>query len=374
MNPADDAAGIAPRIRIAVAGTGDAVPAWARALRACEGVDVRALPEATADDVLNEVADKGLAAIVFATPMRELGPTMKRAVVARKHVLAAPAIGDSLLLLDLEELARRRGRALLFDACGLADSRLAFVRRSTRGDNPLRRARHLRVLRSAPGSDAASLEALALEAVSRVLLVTGELPDRVSAYAPRFRDEDAPSPFLGLTLVFPSGASARIDLSAEPLPRDELTVISESRTITLDRLSQTAPLRVLSLVRRGEPGRAAESFGARAEIVPGTERSRVDRVAAAFVEAVRTEHPACNARQFAGAALVWETARSSMARGGEFAALPARHPLVATPRPNLYVIQGGGQTTETSSSSAPVLRVMQGGRRPEPVAPPPRSA
>ena len=371
MNAPEHPAEGQARIRIAVAGTGDSVPAWGRALRACEGVDVRTLSGASADDVLNELADKELGAIVFASPLRELGAMVKRAVVARKHVLAAPGVGDSILLLDLDELARRRGRTLLFDACGLSDNRLAFVRRATRGDNPLRRPRHLRVLRSAPGQGADALEDMALEAISRVLVLSGELPCRVSAYAPRFQDENAAPPFIGVTLTFPSGASAHIEISAaEPEPRDELTAITESRTITLDALSQTAPLRVLSLVRRGE--RAVEHFGARAETVAGAERSRCDRVAASFVEAIRAGHAVCNARQFAGAALVWETARSSMARGGEFTALPLHHPLVATPRPNLYVLEGGGQTTERAA--APVLRVMQGGRRPGPIAPPPRSA
>ena len=375
MSPFDGMDAAPPRIRIIVAGSGDDTPAWARALRACDGVELRGLSGASAEDILNELADNELDAVVFASPSRDLAPMVKRAIVARKHVLAATGIADSHQLLDLDELARRRQRTLLFDACGLADNRLAFVRRATRGDNPLRRPRHLRVLRSAPGC--ASLEDLSLEALSRVLVIAGALPDRISAYAPRFEDEaggPAGGPALaGITITFPSGMSARIDISSlEPEPRDELTVISDGRTITLDALSETAPLRVLSLVHRNDPGRAVEQFGARVERMSGAEPSRHDRVAAAFVETVRTGKPVCNARQLASAALVCETARSSMARGGEFVALPANHPLVATPRPSLQLIEGGGHTTE--ASAVPLLRVVQGGRRSEPAAPPPRSA
>ncbi|HLB24126.1 MAG TPA: hypothetical protein VJP07_08530 [Dehalococcoidia bacterium] len=376
MTAADGMDAASVRTRVIVAGSGDDAPAWARAIRACEDVDVRTLAGVSSEDVLNELADRELDAVVFASPSRaflarDLAPMVKRAVVARKHVLVATGIADSHQLLLLDGLTRRRERTLLFDACGLADSTLAFVRRMTRRDHPMRRPRHLRVLRSAPGHE--SIEDLALEALSRVLLLSGELPARVSAYAPRFEDESGGPTLAGLTLTFPSGMSARIEVSSlDPEPRDELTVISDSRTITLDALNDAAPLRTLSLVRRREPGRSHEHLGARLERMAGPERPRRERVASAFIESVRAGQPVSNARQFASAALTWEIARSSMERGGELLSLPAHHPLVATPRPNLQLIEGGGNTIE--ASEAPRLRVVQGGRRPMPVAPPPRSA
>jgi hypothetical protein len=77
--------------------------------------------------------------------------------------------------------------------------------------------------------------------------------------------------------------------------------------------------------------------------------------AEAFVTAVRARDvTASNARSFATAALVFETARESVARWGEPVALPQSEPAI-TARPELRVIHGGGHRIDTA---APDLRLV----------------
>ena len=303
--------------------------------------------------------------------MRDLGAMVKRAVIARKHVLVATGIADSHQLILLDELARNRECVLLFDACGLADEALDAVRATVRDEHPIRRPRYIRAHRSVPGATA--LEGSALDAVSRVLTLTGGLPAYVGALAPRFDDEDEDPSLVGITLRFESGLVARLDvISMEPEAEDTITIMCEGRTTVVDSDNAVAPVRVLSATRRGDAERTGGPASLKSEqlaIAPG---SREERVASAFVEAVRSRQPLCNARELASAALVWETAMASLARGGEMIALSSTHPLIAVSRPQLQVIQGGGNTVE--SASVPRLRLVQGGRRSESVAPPPRSA
>ncbi len=360
-----------PRTAMTTAVVGDdaAAYAWARALRGCDGSDVRTLQ--SSDDLFGDLADSELDAVCFASPMRDLGAMVKRAIIARKHVLVATGIADSHQLILLDELARNRECVLLFDACGLADEALDTVRATVRDEHPIRRPRYIRAHRSVPGATA--LEGSALDAISRVLTLTGGLPAYVGALAPRFDDEDEDPSLVGITLRFESGLVARLDVvSMEPEAGDTITIMCEGRTTVVDSDSAVAPVRVLSATRRGDAERTGGPPSLKSEqlaIAPG---SREERVASAFVEAVRSHQPLCNARELASAALVWETAMASLALGGEMIALSATHPLIAISRPQLQVIRGGGNTVE--SASVPRLRLVQGGRRSESVAPPPRSA
>ncbi len=357
--------------RIGVAGQGEALAAWSRAIRGCDGVDVRRL-SAAPDDLVNELSAEDLDAIAFISPLRDLAAMVKRAIIARKHVLVVSGIADSHQLILLDELARRRERVLLFDGCGFADEAMTVARRITQGDHPMRRPRFLRGLRICGTTDV--FEDATQNALSRLLAIAGEQPSQVSAFAPRFDDDDNGGPRLvHISLAFPSGLAATLDVSAiEPELRDELTVVCHGRTLVLDALSTRTPLRVLTPVRQNDANKVAEHFGSRAEHQSAEAQPAPERVSTAFVEAILGNESLCNAREFATSALVWETARASMARGGEFTALAVNHPLVATSRPSLQLIEGGGNTTE--ATSVPRLRLVQGGRRAQPMAPPPRSA
>lgn len=352
----------------AVVGDHASTEVWARALRAADAPHPRVFQ--SADDFINELADAALIAICIASPIRDLGAVIKRAAIARKHMLVVPPLADSRQLLLLDELARNRARVLLFDACGAGDAALEAVRDAALDEHPLRRPRYIRIQRSAPSVDA--LEAVAIEAVSRVLALTPGLPAFVGAIGPRF-ESDADRDLSGLTSItlrFEAGLVARIDASSlEIEDTDAITVMCEGRTTVIERDHHVAPVRVLTALRRQE----ADGVRTRVE-VPAVEIQPHEMAATtAFVESMQSQQPTSNARELAAAALVWETARKSLALGGEMLELRETHPLIATNRPQLQLIRGGGHTVE--NVAAPRLRVVRGGRPQfEDSAPPPRSA
>jgi hypothetical protein len=285
-------------------------------------------------------------------------------------MVAAPAMIESRDLLEQHELARGRGLALLFDAAGFADEGMDFARRMTQGREPMWRKRYLRALRCE--ADAGSLHHIGLDAISRVMALCEGLPTQVSALSTRFDEENGSDGAATIALGFEDNFLVRLDVSlGEVERRDEITLACEGRTVTLERRDGHSGVRIAAGGSSRETARTARR-GTMIEVVSPQTPDRMQEAAREFVEAVRGGNGASNAREVAGAALVWETARASMSRGGDPLALPASHPLLGTSRPSLQVIEGGGQTTE---GAAPQLRVVNGGRRDDAWSePPPRSA
>jgi predicted dehydrogenase len=346
---------------IAVAGAGERADRWARALRGVEGVEITRTEGAGDDDLLESLSLPHVAAVAFTQELADLPGAVRRAVMARRHVfVATPVALASRQLLALDEVAHRRERTVLFDTPPLADEHLAFVRKMIGGPNALWRPRYMRVLRTGAG-ERCSLDELALHETAAVLALAGGLPASVSAHAPRADDESAGQQAALISLVFDGGQVARLDISLiEPGLRAELVVACEGRTIVLDRLDAMAPLRILASGRHRGPRQGPQWAETVTEHPLGETHDPAARAAALFVAAVRRgSADGTNARQLAGAALVWETARMSMARAGEALPLPTSSELLDGRRPALQVIRGGGHSAE--GHPAPELTVI--GRR-----------
>lgn len=344
--------------RIALAGDHDETGRWATALRGIEHVDLVRVPVGE-DALLASLSDSAVDGMAFVAPLPDLARSMKRAMLAGRHVLAAgPAALPARQLHALAELAARRGRAVLVDAGVIGDEHLAFVRKMTAGSTPLWRPRYLRALRTGFPADV-SLDAVVVTEIARVLAVAGMMPAMVSAWSPRIDDESGAADVAMVTLTFDGGPVARIDVSrVEPALRQELVVACDARTIVLRPLDREAPLRIDARGRHDGPKRSSGWAETVTEHPVGEHRDRTDAVAQLFVDAVRRRQADATSAADAGrAAVVWERARASMANDGQPVTVePARD---LPTRWAFSVIEGGGQGHHTHA--APRLTLV--GRR-----------
>lgn len=330
---------------ITVVGAGAEAGTWARALRGVEGVRVDCIGGTSEDELLGNLSGPGIDAMAFVSPLPDIARAARHAIMARRHALiAGPVALTSRQLLALDASSRRRGRALLVDTGSLGDDRLAFARKMAAGSAALWRPRYVRSLRAGAHSGR-TLDELAIADVAEALALIGGAPSRVIAVAPRVDDETGAADVAMMTLMFDGGSVARIDVSLiEPEARREVTVVCDGRTLVLDEYDARAPLRIVAGAKHRGPQRGGGQWGETVSEHPLAESgSRIDRAAAAFVAAVRAGNvEATNARDVAVAALVWETARASMAAGGEPLALGGSS--VAAPlQPELRLIRGGGR-------------------------------
>lgn len=349
---------------IAVAGTGDEAHGVAQTLRGIDGVATET-GSATGDGLLALFARPEIDAIAFAGRVPDLPGALRATLLAGRHAfVATPAALASKQLIALDALARRRGRVLAFDDGASFDGHVAFVRRMV-GPNAIWRPRYIRALCAATGSQA--IDEAAMRVLSRVLSILDEAPERISAIAPRTAD-DAATDAAMMMLTFASGTAAHIDVSiGEPVLADDMTIVCDGRTIRIDWYDLRAPLRIHAGTRHSGPQSDegwSESISEHPLTASGEQRSRP---AQAFVDAVRgRDLAASNTRAYAAAASAWETARASMARGGEMLDVPGAGVAEAS-RPELQLIRGGGHTVE--DAPAPALRVVAGrrARTPEPI-------
>lgn len=346
--PIAGGSGVKP-LMITAVGTGPYADAWARAWRGVDAVEIDRIPGATEDELLAQFSRADIDAVAFASPIADIGGAIRRAVMAGRHVfVATPAALDPKQLLALDGLAQRRSRVILFDACGLGDERLSFVRKMTTGAHALWKPRYVRALCTGSRLLGETIDELAIHEIATLLSLAAGLPSRVAAVSPRIDDETGASDVAMLTLSFDGGPVVRLDVSViEPVMRREIVIACDGRTIVLDALDTRAPLQIQAAARYRGPKRGGQWAETIHEHPIGDMVERRAAAASTFIAAVRSmDAGATNARVLAGAALVWETARASMARGGEPLALPASHPLVDARRPSLQLIRGGGHTDE----------------------------
>lgn len=340
-------------ITIAIAGAGPEADAWARALRGVAGVET-ACVAAGEDELLAALSRPEVAAVAFVPPLADLPGLIRRAVIAGRHVLVAgPAALASRQLHALDDLARRRERAIVFDTGALADERFAFVRKMTGGPQGLWRPRYVRSLRTGVHGRA-TLDELAVADLATVLSLVGGVPSGVTACSPRVDEEGGAADVAMVTVSFAGGPVARVDVSmVEPWLRQEIVVACDGRTVVLDALDQRAPLQIHAATRHRGPadGQWAETIS---EHPVGDAGDRLALLAATFVRAVRERDvSATNARELALAATVWEKARESMALGGERVDVSAP---VSVARPVLQLIRGGGRRIEAVAPELTVVR------------------
>jgi hypothetical protein len=223
-------------------------------------------------------------------------------------------------------------------------------------------------------SSGKTLDELAIADIAFVASLIGGAPARVSAVSPRVDDETGAADIAMATLMFDDGSSARIDVSLiEPEPRHEVTIACDGRTVVLDAFNARAPLQILAGAHHRGP--QSGSWGETVSEHPVVEPTeRLARAAASFVAAVRgRDLEVSNARSLAAAAAVWETARSSIARGGEM--LDIGGEALKAKRPALRLIMGGGHidtsypTPELSLVGAPATGARRSRRSavPEPL-------
>jgi len=343
---------------ITVVGAGAEADAWARALRGVEGVETERVAAAGEDELLTSLSRPDVDAVAFTAAVPDLPGLIRQAVMARRHVLVAgPTALSSAQLLALDELARRRERAILFDTGALGDERLAFVRKMTGGPQGLWRPRYVRSLRTGVHGPA-TLDELAIADLAIVLSLVAGTPAEVSALSPRADDEAGAADVAMVTVSFDGGPVARVDVSTvEPWLRQEIVVACDGRTVVVDALDARAPLQIHAATRHHGPQRDAQWAETVSEHPIGDAGNRQARVADLFVAAVRGHDASVtNARDLADAALVWEKARESMARGGEGVSIGGP---MSVARPVLQLIHGGGRRVE---AAVPELTVVRGPR------------
>jgi predicted dehydrogenase len=344
----------ATRVRIAVGGAAEAADRWARSLRGVEGTDIVTIAGLSPATLAETFAEAPCAALVIASPERELPATVRAAALAGCDVLVAgtPAL-TSATYASLAELARRRGRIIAFHSEQIDDERARFVRRMTRGPQAPWRVSYLRALRT---GDDLSVDEAAIEQIALVSSLLGRDAERVSAVSPS-TDESSLDAAL-LTITYADGVVGRIDISAlDAEPRREAVLVCDGRTVTLDALDRRAPLRITAAARHRGPQAGAGWSEVVSEFPPAEHADSVTVAAERFVNAVRArDREATNAGLFASASSVWEAARRSIADGGEMQDLTPQQ--TAAERPALRLIAGGGRGSETAP--APQLRLIRG--------------
>lgn len=335
---------------ITVVGDGAEADAWVRALRGIDGVTAERLTAATEDELLESLSRSGVDAVAFTSAVPDLPGAIKRSVMAGRDVLVAMPIAlRSRQLLAVGELAQRRGRVILFDTGSLADERLDFVRKMTSGTQSLWRTRYVRSLRTGVHG-ASTLDELAIADLVTVLSIAGGTPSSVSAVAPRVDDETGAADVAMVTLSFDGGPVARVDVSlVEPALRQEIVIACDGRSVVLDSLDARAPLQIQASARHRGPQHGGQWAETISEHPLGDASDRLSRAALMFITALRKRDlTATNAVALATATLVWETARASIARGGEQLAITAGAPLPDARRPALQLIHGGGHRSESA--------------------------
>lgn len=331
------------RVTIAVAGAGDEADQAARALRGVEGVAVTQISGASEEELLEQLSRDNVDAIAFVTPATDLAGSVRRALMANRHVLIlGPAALSGKQLISLEELARRRSRVVYLDAGYAADERVAFIRKMTASPAAIWRPRYIRAQRT--GFDRRNLDEIAIAEIACVLSIMGAAPTHVSAVAPRIDDETGHADAAMLTMTFGGGPIATLDISlVEAMRRREMVIACEGRTIVMDAFDLRSPLQIQAPGRHGGP-QTGRTWSETISEYPAS-AATMDRdaaVAQAFVQAVRARDvSAINLRDLAVAATTWEAARESIAGGGELREVAGAANAL---RPELQVIEGGGKT------------------------------
>lgn len=341
-------------VALTVIGAGAEAGRWSAAFRSIEGVAVDRAGDGEAD-ALDALSAAGRDAAVIIAPHADVMGAVRSAALAGRNVFVAGthALGSKQLL-ALADLSRRRGRAIVFDDGVLGDEQLAFVRKMTSGPNALWRPRYIRALRT--GDAGATLDAVMVTELARVIAVAGAAPYIVSGVTPRIDDESGTADVALLTLWFEGGPVARVDVSlVEPSLRREMVLGCDARTLVLQPLDREAPLLIHATSRHRGPAHGAGWSETVTEHPVAEPRDQARAAADAFVAAVRgADAGATNAEELARAALTWERARVSIAHDGE----PMRidEPQDGSRRRAFEVILGGGHTTE--AHEAPRLTLV----------------
>jgi hypothetical protein len=344
-----------PNTEVVVAVLGDDLESLPliRAFRGCG--EVAAVPyEASDAGLLEALARADVAVIAFATGQKDLVGSIKRSVMAGRHVFCAVApVFESRRYHEIDQLSRRRRRVTFFDTGFAGDDRVAFLRKMVASPHAMWTPRHVRSLHAGMSS-LRSRDETALAEIALACELMGAQGARISAMAP-YISGHPPSDFVTITLVFADGGIARIDVAADEAPERRETVIScDGRTVVLDAYDASAPIQVHTTGTQRAPRPSAAWHETVSEHPPFEAHDRLAAVTSGFVAAIRASDAGFgNGAALAGPAAAWESARASMAEGG--VVLPITTGAAAR-KPELRLIKGLGRG---GGGASPALAIVE---------------
>ena len=329
-------------IRVALLGEGPDAKRWAATLRRSAKVEwsPRDLPED---------ADAAVLAPGASDPFAQT----KEALTAGIPVLyAAPFLLSPWQAAILSDLSRRQKRLLRFVEPFQHRQGFAFLRRLLEGTEPFWRPLYVRTLRLAELGAAAGIDELATEQIAICTSLLNGTPQQVTAAAARRNDVgEVCAAFI--SIHYREGPVVQCTISlAEATNAHQLVAVTPDRTVTMDDLEPTAPLRITSTGESeacGGEHTIARPWENRRELDPVTEE------AASFLDAVAAcDLSSANGERWTCVAGLWWAARQSMSFGGMIE-VPTSPPASAdTPTPHLRVIEGGGNTSQAVSRRPPL--------------------
>ena len=320
------------RTRIAFLGASQPAERWRAAF---EQAGVSFAPEAGA-------AEADADALVVAPGAQDPFSRAKGALAAGTPVLyATPFLVSPWQAALLDALSRRRACLLRIAEPFQHQGGFRFLRRLTRGREPLWRLRYLRTTSLAEDG---RIDELAVEDLAVCQALVDVSPLTVTATAAQRDDmNDVCAAFL--TVRYPNGAVAQCTISlAEAQTARELVAVTPSRSVALDRSDPDAPLQIAAHSGAHASGYLAKRTIAMPAADPVVEEAR------RFVEALTSADRAFgNGERWARVAALWWAARHSMSFGG---AVEVPAPAVSlspqTEPPPLRVIEGGGRTARAA--------------------------
>lgn len=250
----------------------------------------------------------------------------------------------------LEELSRRERRLLRFVEPFRYQRGYPFLQRLLEGREPFWRPLYLRSLCLKGSCSGLKLADLATQELALCDSLFGARPRCVSAVSVR-PDETTQACAASFMVEYVDGPSLHTMVSlAEGSSAHEFVAVAPERTILLDQLDRSAPLKIMGTdAEAHEVSLTRDACGARYDDIVGQE-------AGDFLSAVRShDFSYNNGGRWTRVAAVWWAARQSMSFGGsvEVPALVRTN----TKPPPLTLIEGGGRSSR-KAGPRPVLKLV----------------
>lgn len=250
----------------------------------------------------------------------------------------------------LEELSRREKRLLRFIEPFRYQRGYPFLQRLLEGREPFWRPLYLRSLFLKGPQSGLKLDDLATEELALCDSLIGARPRCVSAVSVR-QDETTQACAASFMVEYVDGPPLHSMVSlAEGSAAHEFIAVAPERTVLMDQLDRSAPLRIMGTDAEGqEVSLTRDTCESKFEDTVGQE-------AEDFLSAVRSNDLSySNGGRWTRVAAVWWAARQSMSFGGsvEVPALVRAN----TKPPPFTVIKGGGRSS-SKPGRRPVLKLV----------------
>ncbi len=314
-----------------------------------------------------------LDAVVLTDPVGDLFPSIRRALLCNKHVLASTVSSiSSRQLQELSRLARRRSRLLMFTEERLFHPALVFLRRMFSTRSGLWHPCYLRAL-SIPGAshgDGLPIAALAAEELALCVRLLEANPVAVSAIAYHTTGHAEPAAAF-INLSYPEGKVASLQVSlTETQEARQWALVTTSKTILVDECDLRAPLKITSpssalaadSLLRADPPVPISDWPGESTITPPVMSvdTRVEQCRHFVETVIKRDLDQSNASFWAEVALAWEAAQQSMALSGvpvSVAGTSGSEMEQARGRPKLKLIRGKG-AGKISGDKKPALTLV----------------